>query len=150
MGVRLATPEDITEAMDVGKRILARSVYGADVFDLQARKFMLRGINDKTMNLWVAEHKGKIVGFMLAAIEQHWFSKKKFACDMCFVMDDQHGNYAPPMIKRYLRWAKQMPNVTDIYLGITSGLDNDGRIGRMYQNLGLTNVGGMYALLEKD
>lgn len=150
MGVRLATPEDITEAMEVGKRILARSVYGADVFDLQARKVMLRAINDKSMSLWVAEHKGKIVGFFMAIKEQHWFSKKKYAADMCFVMDDQHGNYAAPIIRRFIKWAKSDDKVTDIQLGISSGLDNDGRTGRMYKNLGFTPVGGFYSYLETE
>lgn len=150
MGVRLAIPEDITEAMEVGKRILARSVYGADVFELQARKFMLRAINDKTMQLWVAEHKGKVVGFLMAAVEQHWFSKKKFTCDMGFLVEDHHGNYAPTMVRRYKKWAKLQPNVVDIFIGITSGLDKDGRTARMLENLGFTNIGGTFALLEKE
>lgn len=148
MGVRLATAQDITQAIEVGKRILARSVYGADVFENQSRRMMLRAINDKSMALWVAEHKGNIVGFFLAIREQHWFSKKKYAADMCFVMDDKHGNYAPPIIRRFVKWAKSDPNVVDIQLSISSGLDNDGRTGRMYQNLGFTLVGGVYALLE--
>ena len=84
----------------------------------------------------------------MAIKEQHWFSKKKYAGDMCFVMDEQHGNYAAPIIRRFVKWAKSDEKVTDIQLGITSGLDNDGRVGRMYENLGFTHVGGVYAYLE--
>lgn len=148
MGIRLATATDIDDAIKVGEKILKRSVYKADLFSLQAKKVMLRALNDASMALWVAEHKGKIVGFFLAIKEQHWFSRKKYAADMCFVMDDQHGNYAAPIIKQFIKWAKSDPKVTDIHLAISSGLDNDGRTGRMYQNLGFTQVGGVYSLLE--
>lgn len=150
MGVRLAQPQDIDDAIKVGEKILKRSVYKADLFSLQAKKIMLRAINDASMNLWVAEHNNVIVGFFLAIKEQHWFSRKKYAADMCFVMEDAHGNYAAPIIRRFIKWAKADPKVTDIHLAISSGLDNDGRVGRMYQNLGFTQVGGVYSLLEKS
>jgi hypothetical protein len=149
-GVRLAEYEDITGAMAVGKTILARSVVDAEVFDLQARKTLLRGISDANMSLWVAEHNNKIVGFFLAIKEQHWFSRDKYASDICFCLEDSHGNYAPSMIRRFIKWAKQDVKVKDITLGISSGLDKDGRTGRMYQNLGFTPVGGIYSLLEKQ
>jgi hypothetical protein len=149
MPVRLANYDDITGAMEVGKRLLSRSVIKASVDDMHARKVMLRAINDANLSLWVAEHNGKIVGFLMALKEQQWFSKDKVASDICFVLDDNHGNYARPMVSRFIKWAKSDPKVTDISLGISSGLDQDGRTGRMYQNLGFTPVGGVYSLLEK-
>ena len=149
MGVRLAIYDDVKEAVEVGDRVLSRSVIAAELFDLQARKLMLRAINDASMNLWVAEHKGHIVGFLIAIKEQHWFSRQKYASDICFCVDPQHGNYAAPMVKRFVKWAKLDEKVTDITLGISSGLDKDGRTGRMYENLGFTPVGGVYSLLEK-
>lgn len=148
MTVRIAKAEDITPALVVGEKILNRSIYEADLFHAQAKQLMLRALNDANMNLWVAEHKGAVVGFFLAIKEPHWFSRKKYATDLCFVLDDQHGNYAASMIRKFIKWAKSDPKVTDIQLAISSGLDKDGRTGRMYQNLGFTPVGGVYALLE--
>jgi len=148
MGVRLATPEDITAALILGRSTLERSVINAEVIDLHARKVMRRCCNDKSMGMWVAEHDGKIVGFLMAIKEQHWFSDSKYASDICFCVDPQHGNYAPSMIKRFQKWAMSDKKVTDITLGISSGLDADERTGRMYQKLGFTKVGGIYSIVE--
>jgi len=148
MGVRLARPEDITAALKLGRITLERSTLCAELFDLQARKLMVRACNDLSMGMWVAEHKGEIVGFFMACKEQHWFSRSKYASDICFVVDPKHGNYAPSLIKRFIKWAKSDPKVTDVMLGISSGLDKDERTGRMYQNIGFTKVGGVYSLLE--
>lgn len=150
MGIRLARAEDITEALEVGRVTLDRSIINAEIYDLQARKLMLRACNDMSMALWVAEHNNKIVGFMLVIKEQHWFSRSKYASDICFCVNPQYGNYAPLMIKRFIKWAKSDPKITDITLGISSGLDLDERAGRMYQNIGFTKVGGIYALLEES
>lgn len=149
MPVRIAKVQDITDAIEVGKKILTRSTIDAEVYELQARKVMLRAINDANMNIWIAEHDGRIVGFLLTIKEQHWFSRDKYASDICFVLEDSHGNYAAPMIRRFIKWAKSDPKVKDITLGISSGLDQDGRTGRMYQNLGFSPVGGVYSLLER-
>jgi hypothetical protein len=149
MGVRLARIDDIPAALEVGRRVLDRSVIDAKLYDLQAKQLMRRCINDAHMNLWVAEHAGNIVGFFMGIKEQHWFSREKYASDISFCVDDRYGNYAPAMIRRFIKWAKQDPKVKDITLAISSGLDKDGRTGRMYQNLGLTHTGGVYALLSE-
>jgi len=148
MPTRLATPEDITAALKLGRITLERSVIAGDLDELHARRVMLRCINDANMSMWVAEHKGEIVGFLMTIKEQHWFSKARYAADICFCVSPQHGNYAPSIIRKYVKWAKADSRVKDINLAISSGLDQDGRAGQMYQNLGFTNVGGVYSLLE--
>jgi len=149
LSVRVASFNDVTACITLGAKTLSRSKVNGSVCEMSARRVLLRAINDKSFNLWIAEHEGVIVGFLLAIKEQHWFSKDKYATDICFVLNDGHGNYAASMIKRFIKWAKEDPKVTDIMLGISSGLDQDGRTGRMYQNLGFTPVGGIYSLLEK-
>ena len=149
MTVRLAKSDDITAALELGRVTLDRSVINGDLDLLHARRAMLRCINDANMSMWVAEHKGKLVGFLMVIREQHWFSKSRYAADICFCVHPQHGNYAPSMIRKYIKWAKEDERVVDINLAISSGLDQDGRAGRMYQNLGFTPVGGVYSLLEK-
>lgn len=148
MAVRLAKPEDITAALELGRFILERSVIKSKVNDLHARKTMLRCMNDKSMSMWVAEHKGKVVGFLMAIKEQEWYSTDKYATDICFCVHPQHGNYAPTLIRRFRKWAKSDPKVTDIFMAISTGLDKDGRAGRMYQKLGFAPVGGMYRYSE--
>lgn len=147
MGIREAKPEDITGALEVGGNTLKRSTYNSTLDPLIARKVMARFINDKTSLMLIAEHEEKIVGFMMCLIEQHWFSKDRYASDLCFCVDPQHGNYAPLMIKRFIKWAKRDHKVKDIMLGISSGLDKDERTGRMYEKLGFSKVGGIYSLI---
>lgn len=144
MSVRLAKVEDINQIIELGKKLITRSSIKASVFDAQAKQVIRRAINDANMNVWVADHQGAIVGFLLVVKEQHWFSRDKCAADLCFIVDDKHGNYAASMIRRYVKWAKSDARVTDICLGITSGMDKDGRTGRMYQNLGFTPTGGNF------
>lgn len=149
-GVRLAKAEDITAAIEIGRETLERSVITSKLDPQMARRSMMRCLNDKSMSMWVAEHNEKIVGFLMGIRDQDWFTSDKYATDLCFVSHPQHGNYAPMMIKKFRNWAFKDPKVKEIFMAISSGLDQDGRAGRMYQNLGFAPVGGMYRYSESE
>ena len=136
-------------AIELGRLILDKSVIRSTVDDIHARRAMLRCMNDKSMRMWVAEHKGVLVGFMMGIKDQEWYGTDKYATDLCLCFHPQHGNYAPTMIRRFIKWAKSDPKVKDIFMAISTGLDQDGRTGRMYQKLGMQPVGGMYRYSEE-
>ena len=148
MPIRKARAEDITAAIEVGKLILDRSVIQGELNPLYARKAMLRCINDKSMAMWVAERKGKVVGFLMAIKEQHWFSADKYAADICFCIHPTYKGFGSGMVHKFIEWAKSDPKVKDINLAISSGLDTEGRAGQMYQKLGFAQVGGVYSYSE--
>lgn len=148
--IREANPGDVSQCIELGLETLARSTYQSEADVLIARRTMSRFLMDKSTLMLVAIHDEKVVGFMMCLKEPHWFSKDKYATDLCFVVSPNHGNYAAPMIRRFIKWAKKDPKVKDIMLGISSGLDQDERTGRMYQNLGFTKVGGTYSLIGAE
>lgn len=147
---RLATVNDITRMIELGEKAIDISYASPKLDQLYARRYLAQSINDKTSLVLVAEHKGVIVGFLIGAIVPYWFSKDKFATDLAFYCDEKHGNYAPFLAKRFIKWAKQQPRVIDVTMGITSGVSHAERIGTMYQKLGLEFVGSSYTVLNQE
>lgn len=95
----------------------------------------------------VAEHEGEVVGALIGQVTRVWYSDDYYATDLAFVVRPEcSGIYAWIMVKRFIRWAKAQPKVVDVTMQVSSGLDADGRIGQMYEQLGLKNMGGCYTL----
>ena len=144
---RLATVNDITAIIELGRRIASFSFSKAQVHDLTARKHLAQAINDHTQIVLVAEHKGQVVGFLVGAVIPYWFSKDKFATDLAFYCHEQHGNYAPFLAKKFISWATKQPKVIDVTMAVSTGIKHQGRIGKLYEKVGMTNVGGVYTKL---
>ncbi len=145
--IRLATVNDITQIIELGRRAAAFSFAKAKVDDLTARRHLAQAINDKTQIILVAEHKGKLVGFLVGAVIPYWFSKDKFATDLAFYCHENHGNYAPFMAKKFIRWAKKQPKVIDVSMAVSTGVKHVERIGALYKKIGMTEVGGVFTTL---
>lgn len=144
---RLANVNDITSLLELGQKALDVSFAAPAVDLIQARRYLAQAINDKTHLVLVAEHERKIVGFIIGVIVPYWFSKDRFATDLAFYCLPQNGNYAPYLARRFIKWAKKQPNVLDVTMGITTGVSQAERIGKMYKKLGMTCVGSSYTQL---
>lgn len=149
--IRAAIPDDITGMIELARVVLAKSPVLPAMNELKARRLAYQSINSARMCAFVAEHQGKVVGFLIGCTDDYWWGDAQYASDIAFICHPNHGNYAPGLIRRLVKWAKQFPKVQDVTLAISSGLDADGRTGRMYQNCGFVPIGGMYTLkLEGD
>ena len=144
--IRTATHADLKRILEIGEVTLIKApAYPVDM-DIPKTSYMVRRcISDKGMEAFVAEVNGEIVGFLLAMQEQHWFSKDCYATDLAFCVLPEHADQAVWLLRRFIRWAKTFPKVKSIMLGVSSGLDIDGRIGELYQKHGLLSAGGLYS-----
>lgn len=144
---RLATINDITRIMDLGEKAIEASLVKTPLDRLTARRYLAQAINDKTHVVYVAEKDGVVVGFIIGVVVPYWFSKSRFATDLAFYCEPQHGNFAPFLVRRFMKWAKGQKGVLDVTMGVTSGVAHADRIGVMFEKLGMTPVGGSFTKL---
>ena len=80
---------------------------------------------------------------LVVVITECWFSSQYTAYDAVFFTHPSYKHKAPFMLKRAERWLSRFP-VSSFHLGVTSGMDKDGRTGALYQRMGFDYVGGNY------
>lgn len=92
----------------------------------------------------VAEHEGKLTGVLLAQAAELWFSKKRAATDILFYCESGDGAF---MAKRYIDWGWRTPNVVEVSLAQSSGIDMD-RFADMCELIGMQLVGTVFTLIK--
>lgn len=116
----------------------AESWYGSFDFDREKVRTFIRAVTKEPQFLaLVAEDRdGRIVGFFVAAIMDHWFGHDRYACDICtYVAPDARGSLAfPRMIAAYEAWCR-IRNVREIHVGFSSAVQLE-KVQRYYQRLG--------------
>jgi len=146
MRVREGDTDDISGIIELLKELHVESVFKDVPFsDSTTRQFILTmmGIKDGTI-LVVADDKDRPQGVMIGMIDSLFFSKKRYATDVVFYVRDAAAQQAPWMVKRFRRWAKGRPGVYKLMMGISSGIDNEGRTEQLYEALGLEKIGGLF------
>lgn len=147
--IRLGTHADIPAIIRIGQQVIdASKTYNAKVDPAKAAYMLRRAINDRKMELFVAEKAGQCVGFFIALIDEHWFAKSYYATDIAFCVLPEHVEQGVWLLRRFMRWCKAN-KIKQVQLGLSTGLDADGRTGRLYEAHGLTLVGGIYATLKQ-
>jgi GNAT superfamily N-acetyltransferase len=148
--IRFGTHADIPAIIKIGQLIIdASQTYSMPVDKDKASYMLRRAISDRQMALFVAERAGKVVGFFIGLMDEHWFSKERYATDVGFCVLPEHADQGVWLLRRFMRWAKGA-GVSSIQLGLSTGMDADGRTGQMYQAHGLSKVGGIFASTSKE
>ena len=144
--IRLVKHEDIPALVSIGKAVLARSpTYEQVALDANKARYMVRrSMSDKSMDTFVAEVDGQVVGFLVALEEEHWFSKSRYATDLAFLVMPIHAEQAVWLLRRFIRWATGQPKVDMMMMGISSGLDEKGRLAELYKRHGFRDQGGVF------
>lgn len=145
--VREAGIQDIRRILELGKELLGKSVYaGTEVDDIKFKRACATLIGSKMGCVFVVVDEGNIAqGFILGMVDDLFFSKSKYATDLATYVTDEFRMLAPFMIRRFITWAKSK-GVSEITLGISSGIGDTQRVGRLYERLGFSPVGGMFAM----
>jgi hypothetical protein len=144
--IREAVIGDINALAELA-RFFVPKVGAATLSESRFRPAMNQLIKSDNALILVAEHEGEIVGAFVGQVMRVWYSDDYYATDLAFVVQPKYaGLYGWLMAKRFIRWAKAMPKVVDVTLQVSSGMDAEGRIGKMYESLGLAHVGGCYTL----
>lgn len=146
--VRDARVEDILRIYDLGLELLDDSFYrGIKVNDTKFKRTVAMLIGSKLGKvLVIADEQDIAQGFLVGMADELFFSNSKFVTDLCMYARPDARYMAGFMIKRFLRWGMSVKGVVEITLGISSGMGDPERIGRIYERLGLTRVGGLYMM----
>jgi hypothetical protein len=146
--IRNAQTGDLPQLIKLARRLKAKSPY-ADVPDdvLTFGNTLGQCINNAFGLALVAVHDGEITGFMLAAAVPLWFSKKRAASDIVTYAESPRDGLR--MIRKFIRWAWAIPNVIEVTMAQSSGIDIE-RSGKIYERMGLVRVGAIYTAVRED
>ncbi|NCT48762.1 MAG: GNAT family N-acetyltransferase [Paraglaciecola sp.] len=99
------------------------------------------------MEFFVAQKADQVVGFLLAIKDEHWFSNSSYGTDFAFCVLPDHAEQGVWLLRRFIRWCKAF-NIP-MMMGLSTGMDVDGRTGKMYEMHGLPRVGGIHATIKQ-
>jgi len=145
-GIRIADIPDIEEICTLGRELLAQSVYADIKPDESKFRLFVAGLmgNKAGTVLVVVDDNDKPQGFMIGMIDELFFSRQRMATDLAVYVREGYRHLAPRMFREFIKWAESKARVAQITLGISSGIGDAERVGRMYENLGLSQVGGIF------
>lgn len=141
--IRQGTHADIPAIIDIGQEVVLKSATDKKPVDIiKAAKVIRQALSHAMMDVFVAEVNGKVVGFIIAALNEQWYSTDQQATDLAFCTRTSHEDQAVWLLRRFLRWAREK-NVP-VLMALSTGMESVSRTGKLYETHGLTQVGGMY------
>jgi len=139
---------DLPRVRACAERLQAKSPYADIPSDLRTFSSTIgQCINSAFGFAMVAERKGQIVGFMLGCAQPLWFSKKRSATDI--VTYSEHPGDGLKLIRAFVDWAWSAPNVIEITMAQSSGIDVD-RTVKLYERVGLERVGNIFTAVRQS
>ena len=144
--VRDGTLADIPQMLEIGQWYLDRIHNGVKIDWKEAPKELRYLMSTATGKVLVAEKEGEIVGLLVGQVVKQSFVKMRFATDLAFVVKPGHPIQAVMLARHFIHWARQQKNVKEVILQISSGLANADRVAKLYEKLGLRNMGACFAL----
>lgn len=146
--VRKATPNDLQQMVELGFRLCDKTPYAHIERDRPSivRAFtMAMSSQFGCAFVTETERDGKLTGILVGAAQQLWWSRVRYATDLCFYSERAGDGYA--MLKKFIAWAWGTPCVIEITMGQSSGIDTK-RSAALYRRAGLTLVGGLYTMVR--
>ena len=145
-GIRLGDVPDISAIWDLAIELRDQSTYTGIKADKEKFTRMVAGMmGDKTSSVIViVDDDNKPQGFILGLVEELFSSRSRYGTDLAVYVREGYRRYAPRMFKEFIDWAESKPRVVRVILGLSSGIGTEERTGKMYNQLGLSSVGGLY------
>lgn len=142
--IRNAQIADFPEVKKLGKRLIEKTPYRAQQIDtLIASQTFGNCVSSALGFAMVAQHKGEITGMMLGCALPLFYSKARMATDL--VLYSERAGDGMAMVRRFIKWAWSIPNVVEVTLSQSSGVDVE-RTGKLYGRMGLECVGQIYTM----
>lgn len=114
------------------------------------RNTLQRVINQKEHCALILTDGEHVRGIMVGLTNQLWYSRKRQIADLIYYVDPDARGYGAKLLSAFLGWARNMPNVAEILVGITSGASNMDRLDGLFRAVGLKQVGGIYQLIPGE
>ena len=145
MAIRAAESKDISAIYEVALEAHAKSNYkNVPVDEKTLRQLILMMIYDKNSCVYVTEDAVGVNGFVLGMVEELFFSRKRYGTDlMIYARKPMDG---VRLLRKLTEWIKTKPRDVEITLGITSGIGDPERTGKLYEAMGYEPIGGMYMM----
>lgn len=144
--IRQGRLEDIQPIFEIGQWYLDQIHDGYKIDWKQGPKDLRFLINSKQARVLVAEVDGKVVGALIGQVVKQAFVDIRYATDLAFIVKPGHPIQAVMLARHFIHWARKQPNVREVTLQISSGLRNNERVARMYEKLGMKNMGACFTL----
>lgn len=145
-GIRLGDVPDIREICVLAQELQEMGSYKGIKPDREKfTRLVANMMNDKTSRVYViVDDQDKPQGFLLGLVEEFFFSRRRYGTDLAVFVRPEFRRFAPRMYKEFIAWAVTKPRVDRIMFGISAGIGNPERIGRMFKRLDLSHVGGIF------
>ncbi len=145
-GIRLGDIPDMKAICDLGQELLDQSVYEGIPPDESKFKRLVAGMmgSNNGLVLVVVDDDDNPQGILLGMIDELFFSRYRVVTDLAVYIRKGYREWAPRLIKRLEAWGREKPRVIGASLGISSGIGDFKRIGRMYELQGLHQVGSIH------
>lgn len=145
--IRNAQVADLPGMLKVGRRLQAQSPYADIPLDVATCGSTLgHCISNAFGFAMVSVQKSEITGFMMGAAVPLWFCRKRSATDIVTYAENAGDGYK--MIKAFIDWSWSIPNVVEITMAQSSGIDVD-RGSILYERAGLTRVGNLFTAVRE-
>ena len=147
--VREATINDVPAIFDLGQEMLNRMYGLGRVRADRERGYreMRQMIASKQSIVLVDEQKGELLGVLVGQVMKWSFVDLRYATDIAFFVQENRPVTAIKLLRRFIYWAQQQPNVREVLVNVTHGLGDVERMKTMYEKLGMRHVGGSFSLL---
>jgi len=144
--IREATIDDIPRLLELAVIMHLESRYKRFDFSEKKVSTLLEQLISNENGIVLVAGTGHIVGGILAIVAEHFFGHDKSSGDFALFVDPEHRNFrtVAQLIKAYINKARELGAV-DIGVGNTSGYKID-EVGRLYETMGFTKVGGNYRI----
>jgi len=145
-GIRLGDVPDIKAIWELALELRDQSSYAGIKADKEKFTRMVAGMmSDKTSRVIViVDDDDQPQGFLLGLVEELFWSRSRYGTDLAVYVRAGYRRYVPRMFKEFITWAESKPRVVRIILGLSSGIGTEERTGKVYNQLGLQDVGGLY------
>ncbi|WKB53021.1 GNAT family N-acetyltransferase [Eleftheria terrae] len=148
--IRQATPEDLPRLVELGRLMVEESPeFRVMPYRPEKVQAMLSTLIESPRGfVVVGERQGTVVGGMVAAASEQWFSDALCAFDLCMFVDPAHrGTLLPAqLLMAYRSWAKRL-GVARATAGISTGVHVE-QTEQLYRRMGLRHVGPIFDVLE--
>lgn len=140
MIVRAASSDDIPAVIELGVRMVKKSAFrDTTVHYGQCMNRLLRATSSRREKLFVAEHSGVIVGFLILCITMYWWSATE-----SYALDDgiyaEHAGAGRALIRFGMAWAK-INGCREVMISFNSRIDTERAVETLVKGNGFTRRG---------
>lgn len=145
MAIRFATPADIPDLTELGRRMQAISRFRTFDFDeARVKASLALALGEKAERyiiLVATDSQQRVVGSLMATLERHIFSQQLVASVMMFLVlpEARMGGHAVRLLRALEQWCKNR-KVVEINLGINSLTEMDS-VGQFVRKMRYAKVG---------